>query len=414
VRRPSGRRRAVVATALASLCAVIAALAWTPEAPASPAPFRDFGMSGTVVIKALESQADRDAAFQTLQDLGVRWLRVDVQWDTIEKTKGKYTWGTLDHLLNDARNWGMQMLALVQRTPAFYRPSGSSGAYPPVGSEPLTAYSAFVTALMRRYANPAAPTQRLGAVEVWNEPNTTVAWAGGVNPARYVGVLQKAFTSVKAVNSAVTVVSGGLATVKDTATTLSPRTFLLQIYAAGAEPYLDAVGMHPYTYPALPADSQLATWGNMTRASGGVPSMRSTMEANGDAAKQIWTTEFGSPAAVVGEAKQATMVTRAVQLWTGYPWAGPFFTFSYHDVSTGPKNAQSMGLLRLDDTRRPVFTALQTAIAAAGDPGTTTTTTSSTTTTSTSTTSSTTTTTTTEPTTTSSTETTTSDPGTPP
>jgi hypothetical protein len=120
--------------------------------------------------------------------------------------------------------------------------------------------------------------------------------------------------------------------------------------------------MHPYTWPNKPSDNLPNGWGNMTLAANGKPSMRSTMTTYGDAAKKIWNTEFGSPASKVGEAKQAAIATDAVKVWKKYSWAGPFFYMCYQDMKQSPW--AGMGLLRDNDTKRPVFTAFQKAIAA--------------------------------------------------
>ena len=74
---------------------------------------------------------------------------------------------------------------------------------------------------------------------------------------------------------------------------ISPIDFLSNIYRDGAEPYFNAVGIHPYSYAALPAN--FYNWSAWSQISNTTPSLRSVMIANGDTAKQIWITEFGAP-----------------------------------------------------------------------------------------------------------------------
>jgi hypothetical protein len=52
----------------------------------------------------------------------------------------------------------------------------------------------------------------------------------------------------------------------------------------------DALAIHPYTQPVLPA-SQLAIYGGWAA----VPTLRSIMIANGEGAKPMWITEVGAP-----------------------------------------------------------------------------------------------------------------------
>ncbi len=66
------------------------------------------------------------------------------------------------------------------------------------------------------------------------------------------------------------------------------------------------------------------------------PSLRSVMIDNGDAAKQIWATEFGAPTdgpagSHVSEDTQAKMLSRAYSVWSKYDWAGPLFAYQGRD-----------------------------------------------------------------------------------
>lgn len=70
-----------------------------------------------------------------------------------------------------------------------------------------------------------------------------------------------------------------------------PDVFLQQTYAyAASKPMFDALAIHPYTNPVLPA-AQLPQFGGWAT----VPTLRALMQTNGDGAKPIWITEFGAP-----------------------------------------------------------------------------------------------------------------------
>jgi polysaccharide biosynthesis protein PslG len=361
------RRRAagglVGALAVVGTWALVAATAWAPPAAtAEPRPFTQFGIAGTAVLRTTSDPARRARAYTALADVGASWIRVDVQWDDVERVRGRYDWVQLDRIVSGANAARLRVLALVHRTPKWARPTGNRApTHPPVSASALQGYSTFMTRLAQRYTRPGA--RRIHAIEVWNEPNIPDFWSGGINPERYVALLKKAFVAVKAVNPATTVVTAGLAPAWDSRTTLNPRSYLRRIYGLGARNHFDAVAMHPYSYPYPPSQTGYNGWGNMIKAHGDRPSMRATMEANGDAAKSIWITEYGSPASTMGEDGQAALAVDAVRTWVTYPWAGPFFYFSLHDVVT-----KTMGLLRDDDSRRPVFEYLRAAIAEAKDP----------------------------------------------
>jgi hypothetical protein len=70
-----------------------------------------------------------------------------------------------------------------------------------------------------------------------------------------------------------------------------PDVFLKQAYArADGDPMWDALAIHPYTYPVLPA-TQEAVYGGWAT----VPALRQLMKDNGEGAKPMWMTEVGAP-----------------------------------------------------------------------------------------------------------------------
>ena len=98
------------------------------------------------------------------------------------------------------------------------------------------------------------------------------------------------------------------------------------------------------------------------------PSLRSVMTDNGDAAKKIWATEFGAPTngpsgSYVSEATQASMLTKAYQLYRSYTWAGPLFFYQGRDQSATDTSTREnfFGLTHNDFTPKPAYTAYQQA-----------------------------------------------------
>ena len=93
------------------------------------------------------------------------------------------------------------------------------------------------------------------------------------------------------------------------------------------------------------------------------------MVANGDASKKIWITEFGTPTNgpdpnwYVSEASQTQMMIDAFTLYRTYPWAGPFFWYTFEDGSTSTSsNENFFGLVRADGSEKPAYTTLKTII----------------------------------------------------
>ncbi|MFE0326322.1 cellulase family glycosylhydrolase [Streptomyces sp. NPDC058960] len=85
--------------------------------------------------------------------------------------------------------------------------------------------------------------------------------------------------------------AGSGKTVRTSPAQYPPDVFLTQAYAAaGGAPMFDALSIHPYTQPVLPA-AQLAIYGGWAT----VPTLRQIMQSNGDGAKSMWVTEIGAP-----------------------------------------------------------------------------------------------------------------------
>lgn len=57
----------------------------------------------------------REAYLATLDDLGVRTLRIPVYWDRVERERGSYDWSEVDWMLDEAATRGADVLLVVGR-----------------------------------------------------------------------------------------------------------------------------------------------------------------------------------------------------------------------------------------------------------------------------------------------------------
>jgi hypothetical protein len=95
------------------------------------------------------------------------------------------------------------------------------------------------------------------AIQVWNEPNIDREWpAGNISGEAYTQMLKAAYPAIKAANASVMVVSGapaptGFFNGQCTANGCDDNIFLQQMVSAGAEPFLDCIGIH-YNEGILP------------------------------------------------------------------------------------------------------------------------------------------------------------------
>lgn len=303
------------------------------------------------------SDADLARHMDLMKASGARWVRLGVVWSVIEQKKGVYDWGTSDRVIAAARSRGLSVLAIIT-----YAPSWASGStndkVPPRNPDDISGIAAAATA---RYA-----PQGVHAWEVWNEPNISGAWAPKPDAQRYAQVLMATSKAIRSVDASATIVSGGLSPAGDQAdgATIAPLTFLKSVYAAGAGSSFTAVGMHPYSFPAMPMQKGTEDWNSFIR----LPLLHDLMAQHGDVAKKIWFTEFGAPTGTSPQSISADAQSAGIQqafdqlqLW---PWAGPLFYYSIKDSGTNlTDREQNFGLVRNDFSAKPALAAFTSEMA---------------------------------------------------
>ncbi len=290
--------------------------------------------------------------------LGVTWVRFDIEWGDVQYSSPKnFNWTNYDNFAKAVQAHHLKALGIILFTPEWARdPACTGGAKcPPRDPAQFATFAAQVAFRYKKYG--------FNYWEIWNEPNNYDFWATKTNCIAYTNLLKATYPAIKKVSPHAEIISGGLAPETTDNNNISQRDFLTCMYKNGGKNYFDAMGDHSYTFPALPSDSSVNVWGQMSLTD---PSLRSIMVSNGDANKKIWITEFGAPTNgpdsywFVSEEKQARMVTDSMQLYKTYKWAGPIFWYTLKDGGTSTDTIENFfGLTRADGTRKPAFTALQ-------------------------------------------------------
>ncbi len=338
--------------------------------PASSSLNYQFG----IATDDLMAVSDPGEELSDITSLGIGWIRVDLPWSGVQPTdSAHYNWGFFDTIVAAANARNLKILAILHYTPAWARPAGCY-SYNCAPSNPAN-FAAFAKAAAQRYGQ-----EGITAWEIWNEPNLTESWQPMPSPAAYTTLLQDTYAAIKSVEPSSTVITGGLGPSATSNGNIAPLDFLTDVYADGGKNYFDAVGDHPYSFPALPLNYQ--PWNAWSQMASTPESIRGIMLANGDAAKKVWLTEYGAPTGGPGplatdgslanfsgmpdhvtEALQAQMLSEAVTSVEQLPWAGPFFWYSYQDLGTSTiTNENFFGLLRYDGTPKPAYTTLKNLI----------------------------------------------------
>jgi hypothetical protein len=301
----------------------------------------------------LESGQDMGSDLNAYQEVGVRWLRIDINWAAIQAAgPSSFAWSATDRLVHEARRCGMHVLGVIYYTPVWARPAEA----PPNWAPNPGAYGRFAYQAARHY-------RRLGVgdFEIWNEPNLARSFVPEASAGAYTALLKAADRQIKRANPRATIVTGGLSPAPSRGGDISPTSFLRGIYAHDGERFFDDVGIHPYCWPAYPGAR--LPWSAWFQIYGTRPSLRSIMVSHGDRAKKVWATEFGAPTwgppgTFVSSVTQAAMVTRAYRLWASYGWAGPLFMYSGRDQGNNASSTDDwFGLLDYEYHAKPAFDA---------------------------------------------------------
>jgi hypothetical protein len=322
---------------------------------------------------------DGDAGVKSASNLGVGWIKQQVDWNSTEYARGLYHWGELDHVVAEAQQSGLKILFSVARAPGFSRPEPVEEDGPPSN---FSIFRDFMFALSNRYRGNVA------AYELWNEPNLRREWRGfDLSAEKFVELIKAGSSGVREGDPGAIIISGAPATtgIDDQINAIDDRVYLREMIAAGVAGYVDAIGAHPYG-AGNPPDERAT---DATHIRSGFNTHHSfffldtledyhaiLIESNID--KPIWVTEFGWPsidhfgevdttgweyARDVTEQDQAAYLLRAIALRRDHAWIGPMMIWNLNIAPLqGADNPQSAyGLIRPDGSLRPAYQQLRSS-----------------------------------------------------
>lgn len=315
-----------------------------------------------------------------VSDLGITWVKVEINWRIYEPTQGQINFAALDALVDGFEAQGVELLLTVTAAPDWARSSENEDGPP----DNVADYATFVGALAERYAG------RVTAYEIWTEPNLRREWNSEAHPIGaegYLELLTAAYSAIKAADPAAIVVSAGLAPTgfNDRINAVNDRVFLSELYDNGLAAVSDAVGAHPGGW-ANPPDSTCcdAAEGVETHFEDRsfyfrdtLTDYRQIMADNDDVGTPIWVTEFGwgtnadtEPAEdgsvnvfvnYTDLSEQAAYTPRAFEIGLSLGYVGPMFLSNLNGCAARPGSAEACyySLTTADGSPRPVYSAVQ-------------------------------------------------------
>ena len=363
----------------AAVSAYAAFLALTPPAPEFQTrrnlPHTDVNPYGANFFLEREVEAwKRERTVQMAREAGIGWARQEFIWAEIEPEPGIFNWTKYDDIVDLLRRNNIQVIARLDRPPAWARTkaSGTGSSGPP---DDFETYGRFVRAFAEHFKG------KINYLQIWNEPNLGREWNDApIDPAAYTRLLQIAYENAKAVDPNIRILSAPLAITLGE--TFSPNStqyrnmndlqFLEEMYNAGAKNYFDILSANAFGLGSTPDDPPNPGKLNFQR----VYLERQVMERFGDAQKAVWILEYGWNAAPetipdsrliwgrVTEEQQAAYTVRGIEFAReNWQWVGAVSIWYFRQVGDIPPTNPEyyFRMVDADFAPRPVYFSVSTA-----------------------------------------------------
>jgi Glycosyl hydrolase catalytic core/Beta-galactosidase len=365
------RARAVAALCALALSPAVAACGTGPARPPAPltvhpAPSGAPPLIVGVVANTLGAGAKMGADQTQVEDLGVHWIREELDWPPAEPRPGEYEWATFDRLLESAAAHHLHVLPLILGTPDW------AGPGPLALPDNVAAFAAFVGQAAARYGpggtfwhqHPHLDAQLAPQwFELWNEPYIRSFSTGGVDPARYAQMVVAAARAGRAADPRTKYLLE--ADLQYETSAHQHRNWLAALYAA--EPDLnaafDGIAVHPYSEFGPDAGENKAPLAQRFARIGAIERI---LVSHGGAGKPMWITELGWSTCetrpdCTSQHDQAQWLSDAFDLIrTRYAsFVRAVFIYHLYDFAASPLDPQDhYGLLNLNGSPKPAWSVV--------------------------------------------------------
>ncbi|MGC9400794.1 MAG: cellulase family glycosylhydrolase [Anaerolineae bacterium] len=130
---------------------------------------------------------------------GVRWVRMDMFWHTVETSPGRYNFSEYDALVNAMTQRGIRIIFILDYGNPLY-----DHGFPPTSSGGQAAFARFAAVAASRYRD-------AGVIwEIWNEPNLDHFWTPEANATAYGNLAMRAATAIRQVDPGALIVAPAL------------------------------------------------------------------------------------------------------------------------------------------------------------------------------------------------------------
>lgn len=289
----------------------------------------------------------RDFEFSKLNDAGVKIVRRDFSWSSIEPTNDNYNLAGPQTLADRAHEYDIDVIALLDYCNGWACEEDNTSS---IDVEEFAQYAGTIATALK---------DELTYYEVWNEENLAPRfWKPIADPLKYGELLKATYAAVKQNDPDAKILFGGLAPIYILSMFPDPHgvwAFYYQVkyYHPDIDDFFDIFNIHPYTAGQLLAPEWELPLQKIINPSIG-NAVRYAQEMTG---KPVWITEFGWPSFFLSEEIQAAYLVRGFIL-AAENRAERVLWYTSWDFA-GNTTEDRFGLFRTDRSEKPSYLALK-------------------------------------------------------
>ncbi len=181
---------------------------------------------------------DPAPVYDRLNEIGMKWVRLQSGWCRTEKVKGLFDFSWLDEIVDNLIKRNMKPWLCLCYGNELYTEEADNrfGAVgrPPVKTEAeREAWCSYVKACVRHYKD------RIDYFEIWNEPDGDHCWRHGVNAKEYGEFAIMTAKAIREIQPDAKIIAGSFFT---------EISYAYDMLSVGLAEYIDYISYHRYKY----------------------------------------------------------------------------------------------------------------------------------------------------------------------
>lgn len=173
------------------------------------------------------SEGRIDSLLELACELGVKWVRLSVNWSNLVDTSGNYHWQKMDQIVNGLGSKKIEIALCINGGHIRY-----TEAHAPVTPEEIVFWKEFAGQLIKRYKG------KVSHWELWNEPNTVWFWKPRPKAEEYFALMKEFHAMMTELDPGAKIIGSSLARLD--------LVFADSLFQLGIGKYIDAISYHPY------------------------------------------------------------------------------------------------------------------------------------------------------------------------